>query len=132
VGFRPGSIVLVTNQGNTASLTVLINPNAEFSVDANFNGDAQVDGADLAVWQVNFGTQSGAALMQGDADGDGDVDGADFLAWQQQVEASSGPVLAVCEPATVNLAVIIIAGLIVRRSPLAQIKGLSSKWARGG
>jgi glucose/arabinose dehydrogenase len=47
----------------------------------DFNGDAVVDGEDLAVWQSGYGTTTG----DGDADGDGDVDGADFLAWQQNV-----------------------------------------------
>jgi glucose/arabinose dehydrogenase len=50
----------------------------------DFNGDAAVDGLDLAIWNANFGSTA-ATRATGDADADGDVDGADFLAWQQNV-----------------------------------------------
>ena len=46
---------------------------------ANFDGDIDVDGDDLAVWAASLGVDDG-----GDADGDGDTDGADFLIWQRQ------------------------------------------------
>jgi hypothetical protein len=50
------------------------------SLTADFNGDLQVDAADLAIWQTNLGP---SAL--GDADDDGDTDGNDLLHWQQQL-----------------------------------------------
>ena len=48
--------------------------------DANFDGDIDVDGDDLAIWAASLNVDEG-----GDADGDGDTDGADFLVWQQQL-----------------------------------------------
>jgi hypothetical protein len=54
VGFKPGSILLTTNQGSSASLTVLINPAATLAGD--FNGDGTVDAADYVVWRKGLGT----------------------------------------------------------------------------
>jgi hypothetical protein len=51
---------------------------------ADFDRDRDVDGADLAVWTLHFGTAAGAAAADGDADGDADVDGGDLLVWQRQ------------------------------------------------
>lgn len=56
---------------------------------ADFNDDVAVDGSDLAIWEQNFGTPSGATNMIGDADGDEDVDGRDFLVWQRQFDGSA-------------------------------------------
>ena len=44
----------------------------------DFDGDGDVDGADLAQWESDYGVNGTS-----DADGDGDSDGADFLAWQR-------------------------------------------------
>ncbi len=69
---------------------------------ADFDGDGDVDSADVVVWQSSYGAGAGA-----DADGDGDSDGADFLAWQQQF---TGPPslasVAVPEPAGVCLLIL--------------------------
>ncbi|TWU26075.1 lamin tail domain-containing protein [Bythopirellula polymerisocia] len=46
---------------------------------ADFDGDGDVDAADLVKWQEAYGLTSLA-----DADQDGDSDGADFLEWQRQ------------------------------------------------
>jgi hypothetical protein len=51
---------------------------------ADFNGDGVVDEEDLAIWQTFKGTDTGASILQGDADGDGDVDGNDYLEWLEQ------------------------------------------------
>jgi hypothetical protein len=68
------------------------------SWEADFDGDLDVDHADLASWRGGFGV-AGAAKAQGDADGDLDVDGADFLVWQRQLgNAASIGVTAVPEP----------------------------------
>ena len=56
-------------------------PTSGFS--ANFDGDGDVDFADLVIWQGAFGVNALA-----DADGDGDSDGRDFLAWQRQYTGS--------------------------------------------
>ncbi|WP_428304959.1 PQQ-dependent sugar dehydrogenase [Lacipirellula sp.] len=55
----------------------------------DFNADAKVDNADLAIWEGNIGIKTGATSAIGDADGDGDVDGTDYLAWQRNYGWSS-------------------------------------------
>ncbi len=83
----------------------------------DFNGDAKVDAADVAIWQAGFGTQSGASRTTGDADGDGDVDGADYLALQRNfgwsaLNVGSPTSTGVPEPASVlvlSIALIFIA-----------------------
>ena len=72
LGYRPGSIVLTSNQGSQASLSVLIHPAAEL-VGGDFDFDGDVDGADflawqrnprlgdLADWQLHYGTQPSPA-----------------------------------------------------------------------
>lgn len=47
-------------------------------ISGDFDGDGNVDGADLAQWQGDYGLNN-----MSDADGDGDSDGTDFLAWQR-------------------------------------------------
>ena len=80
---------------------------------ADFDGDGDVDGDDLSIWQ-------GAYAMDeaGDADTDGDTDGADFLLWQQQYTGSLSLVnaaTAVPEPTAVTLALLGCVGLVFRR-----------------
>ena len=53
-------------------------------VNADFDGNQLVDGADLMLWEVGFGTISNAAQSNGNSDADEDVDGRDFLNWQRQ------------------------------------------------
>jgi hypothetical protein len=65
---------------------------------ADFDGNGQVDGADLDAWTAGFGLGGGAAHEQGDADGDGDTDGGDFLVWQRQVGSGATLAHAVPEP----------------------------------
>jgi arylsulfatase A len=48
-------------------------------LEADFNQNGKVNGADLEIWQAALG-----ASDEGDADGDGDTDGRDFLIWQRQ------------------------------------------------
>ena len=67
----------------------------------DFDGDLDIDAADLAVWKGAFG-QTAA----GDADGDADSDGNDFLIWQRGL-GSTPPVAqvgAVPEPGSAGLA----------------------------
>ncbi len=74
----------------------------------DFDGDADVDADDLAVWQAGFGMETGALRTNGDADADGDVDGRDFLVWQRNVGWSalnvSAPATSVPEPTGTALA----------------------------
>jgi hypothetical protein len=67
----------------------------------DFDGDLDIDAADLIVWKGAFG-QTAA----GDADGDADSDGNDFLIWQRGL-GSVPPVAqvgAVPEPGSAGLA----------------------------
>ncbi|MCC6494056.1 MAG: hypothetical protein IT424_13665 [Pirellulales bacterium] len=82
-GFQP----LLENDGQSLMLQY---------VDADFNGDSQINGLDLAAWRTDFGRQD-PNHSQGDANGDGYVDGADFLVWQRQ----HAPHAAIVSAATV-------------------------------
>jgi hypothetical protein len=53
VGYKPGSILLTSNQGTNSSLSVLINPSAALLGD--FNGNGIVDAADYVVWRKGLG-----------------------------------------------------------------------------
>lgn len=73
---------------------------------ADFDEDGDVDGEDLAKWEIGYGTASGAVHMDGDADHDHDVDGVDFLIWQQQFGSGTTPLAAstaVPEPSSAGL-----------------------------
>ena len=83
---------------------------------ADFNGDARVDGQDLAAWTSHFGTPLNATHAQGDADLDGDVNGRDFLEWQRQHGAGAPTALSVPEPAAWLLTSIVAAAGGRRRS----------------
>ncbi len=81
---------------------------------ADFDGDTDVDGDDLAFWTASFGANSG-----GDIDADGDTDGDDFLIWQQEFTGPGGlrAVAAVPEPTSTGLVVLgtILLGTMRRR-----------------
>lgn len=94
-------------QRSTSNTTQLGNYNIVFSnvsytggtaaavaIPGDFDADADVDGADLAIWKANYGT--GTSVATGDADGDNDADGNDFLVWQRNL--TSSPVFAIPEP----------------------------------
>jgi T5SS/PEP-CTERM-associated repeat protein len=70
----PGRIFDVIYNPQSVVLTVLP------AFTADFDEDGDVDAADLAQWQGDFGPSS-----LSDADNDGDSDGDDFLAWQRQL-----------------------------------------------
>jgi len=78
---------------------------------ADFDGDGNVDAADLAQWQGDFGINGDS-----DANNDGDSDGADFLAWQRNLGASSlSASAAVPEPSCLLLLVLGLPILLGRR-----------------
>ena len=84
----------------------------------DFNADGEVNGADLGLWKVGFGKQTGAVRGDGDANQDGRVDGSDLLVWQREFGsgAATANAGAVPEPAAVVLVGLgVVGGLTVRR-----------------
>ncbi len=78
---------------------------------ADFDADGDVDAADLAQWQGDFGINGDS-----DADNDGDTDGADFLAWQRNFGATSlSASTAVPEPSCLLLLVLGLPIFLSRR-----------------
>ncbi len=69
-----------------------------FAISGDFDLDGDVDAFDLGLWQLAFGTTTGAAFEQGDADQDGDVDAFDLGLWQTNFGRKTGS--SVPEPAT--------------------------------
>jgi hypothetical protein len=53
-------------------------PGGPGAIAPDFNGDGVIDLADIAIWQIYEGCESGCNVLTGDADGDGDVDGDDL------------------------------------------------------
>ena len=78
------------------------------TLEADFDGDMDVDGFDLAQWQGDYNANG-----MSDANGDGRSDGLDFLVWQQQSGIDLTPLVpaigAVPEPTCAAL----VAGLVV-------------------
>jgi hypothetical protein len=53
------------------------------TIDSDFDGDGDSDGADFLTWQRGVGTTgAGATKAAGNADGDTDIDGADLTVWR--------------------------------------------------
>jgi hypothetical protein len=73
-------------------------------INADFNNDTFVDGADFLIWQRNYGLASGALLGNGDANADGAVNDLDLTAWKDKYGAGATPPIAsVPEPAGLAL-----------------------------
>ncbi len=84
---------------------------------ADFDGDGDVDGNDFLAWQRGLG-KTNAQLSDGDGNGDGVVDGADLAAWRTAFgsQGAAAAVGAVPEPATAGLALAAIGALAAARS----------------
>jgi cytochrome c peroxidase len=86
------------------------------NVPGDFDGNGEVNGADLAVWQNSLGVDDLA-----DADDDGDSDGRDFMIWQRNLGmtwqnfGSLAAITAVPEPATALLGGMFLASWLLRR-----------------
>ncbi|QDS98075.1 endo-1,4-beta-xylanase [Adhaeretor mobilis] len=79
---------------------------------ADFDGNGDVDAADLATWQGNYATASGAIQPQGDADGNTSINGLDFLTWQTQYGDSAGALSnAVPEPSGLLLGLLVVGAM---------------------
>lgn len=98
-----------------AELTLLV-IEQNSATPGDFNRNGTVDGVDLAIWQTNFPTTSGATVTSGDADADLDVDGNDFLIWQSHFEVSSSNASPVPEPSTASLALLVVVCITRRKS----------------
>ena len=102
-----------------ASLTTWVGSALPWPGDSNF--DRKVDGADLAIWQLNYdplgllGEEN--SFDMGNWNGDNKIDGADLAIWQLNYEplgilGTSGTA-AVPEPGTVSL--VVLGGLALLR-----------------
>jgi len=60
----------------------------EFTLDADFDSDGDVDGNDLLHWQRGFGQPTRARPVDGDADGNGAVDFEDLDIWKAEYDSS--------------------------------------------
>jgi T5SS/PEP-CTERM-associated repeat protein len=110
-----GTLVWDASQLYTTGVLSVTGPPAP-ALAADFDADGDVDGADLAQWQGDFGP---SALS--DADDDGDSDGADFLMWQQQLGSGAmagGASYAVPEPRALTLASLVTGCLVLRTSSM--------------
>lgn len=106
-----------TNNGIQA-FTLTFDPIVTPVVDADFNGDLIVDGADFLIWQRGFGLSDQLDKSTGDANGDGNVNDADLTAWTTQFGSTitpPSPVAAVPEPTSIALAAAGVACLAWRR-----------------
>lgn len=108
------------NASGTADLELEFHYSLTSTSEGDFNGDGEVNGADLPVWEAGYGTI---------------YDGADFLAWQRNLGMTSGPgapitasgavvyeavtpllaAVAVPEPMTFSLAILVGAIVVTRR-----------------
>ncbi|HYO24558.1 MAG TPA: hypothetical protein VEQ85_06370 [Lacipirellulaceae bacterium] len=86
------------------------------SIDADFDGDLDVDGNDFVIWQRNLG--AGATNAQGNTDGDTDVDATDLANWRAKFgqPVAVGAASAVPEPAAVAMMICGLLGIAAQRS----------------
>lgn len=129
----PGSPSAISEDAN-GNLYITYLSGSVYKIETNeftpgdFNADAKVNDADLALWQVGFGKTTAANNSDGDADKDGDVDGEDFLAWQRNYGYSALDVggagqIGVPEPASgAGLAAMAVAGALrLRRGAVGRV-----------
>ena len=88
----------------------MVSPNVrqDPSLDADFDLDGDVDGADLLIWQHNFGMEVLAFASDGDADGDGDITETDLGVWK----AEFGPPLPAASVPEPNAASFALAAFV--------------------
>lgn len=105
------SISYTGGSGNDVVLTLT-------SGNADFDGDGDVDGADLMILQRGFGLTGQVDNSNGDANGDGLVNGGDLTEWRAAFGVGSSPitgVTAVPEPSAFVLSVCMLVGLVSKK-----------------
>ncbi len=84
----------------------------ELLLPGDFDRDGDVDGADLAKWQTEFGINDGS-----DANVDGDSDGSDYLAWQANFGLDSSTAVAAQVVPEPTSAMLLLIGALVASVP---------------
>jgi hypothetical protein len=115
---------LVQRLFNVSVDQTLVVVEADEPASGDFDGDQDVDAADMGNWQAGFGLSVGAIHSQGNADGDSDVDGVDFLTWQLQwgSPAATAAASEVAEPSSSALLLLSCAAIaaLARSAPGAR------------
>lgn len=110
VGFLIGGPLNV-DQAIFSDVNVSIVP-AGGGQDADFDEDADVDGADFLIWQRGFG-MANATNADGNADGDSDVDADDLAIWSAKFGLPAQVAAGAAIPEPTSLSLIVAAGAIV-------------------
>lgn len=74
-------------------------------VAGDYDGNGMVSAADYNTWRTSFGSRT---LLAADGNNNGIIDAADYVIWRNQMAAGTGASLAVPEPATLGLAVVLL------------------------
>ncbi len=113
---RPSGEASTASEFLTSSFKAEFLPaGGEVVLNANFNGDAQVDGDDLLIWQRNLGATGQTSNVNGDANGNGTVGAEDLQVWRDHFGQATA--IATPEPASMATAVLALLGAapLVRR-----------------
>ena len=108
----------IANIGGTNDGLAIDDFKLNINPSADFNQDADVDGADFLALQRGLGTNSGASITTGDANRDGAVNILDFIIWKLQFGAipPAVPVAqSIPEPAALTLTLAALAATAISR-----------------
>ncbi len=86
----PQGEIYITNKRNR--WIYLVTNSVPITIDADFDSDGDVDGADFLTWQRGIGI--GSTLAEGDSNGDGVVDATDLGNWESQFAGGASPLAA--------------------------------------
>jgi cytochrome c peroxidase len=106
---------------DTTFLTSDLFSNPFVYLPGDFDGNGEVNAADLSIWQASFGVDAG-----GDSDHDGDSDGRDLLAWQRNVGRTwddlvpLAAIASIPEPSTALLGGMVLIATFLRRNRRAR------------
>jgi hypothetical protein len=99
------------------TFSITLSAISEPTGNADFDGDADVDGDDFLTWQRNLGASGDVSF--GDADGNGQIEAADLTVWAAQFGnggESSEAVATVPEPSGIGLALFAVWAMAVAAS----------------